>query len=49
MQSFALDVADEGDTPSTSPMEGSEPHLPACEAQCKVQVSVPMEGQPKEE
>ena len=37
-------MAYEGDTPSTSSREGSEPHPPAREAQCKVQVSVPMEG-----
>ncbi|XP_043745750.1 uncharacterized protein LOC122685227 [Cervus elaphus] len=43
-RSFPPDVADEGDTPSTSLREGSEPHPPACEAQCRVQVSVPMEG-----
>ena len=49
MQSFPPDVAYEGDTLSTSSREGSEPHPPAREAQCKVQVSVPMEGQPKEE
>ncbi|CAI9164043.1 unnamed protein product [Rangifer tarandus platyrhynchus] len=44
LQSFAPDVADEGDTPSTSPVEGSEPHPPAREAQCRVQVSMPTEG-----
>ncbi|XP_043294981.1 uncharacterized protein LOC122422604 isoform X1 [Cervus canadensis] len=43
-KSFPPDVADEGDTPSTSSREGSEPHPPAREAQCRVQVSVPMEG-----
>ncbi|XP_043294996.1 uncharacterized protein LOC122422607 isoform X2 [Cervus canadensis] len=43
-RSFPPDVADEGDSPSTSPREGSEPHPPAREAQCRVQVSVPMEG-----
>ncbi|XP_043745755.1 apidaecins type 73-like [Cervus elaphus] len=36
-QSFPPDVADEGDTPSTSSREGSEPHPPAREAQCRVQ------------
>ncbi|XP_043294983.1 uncharacterized protein LOC122422604 isoform X3 [Cervus canadensis] len=36
-KSFPPDVADEGDTPSTSSREGSEPHPPAREAQCRVQ------------
>ncbi|XP_043294997.1 uncharacterized protein LOC122422607 isoform X3 [Cervus canadensis] len=36
-RSFPPDVADEGDSPSTSPREGSEPHPPAREAQCRVQ------------
>ena len=40
-----MDVADEGDTPLTSPREGSDHHHPpAREAQCRLQVSVPMEG-----
>ncbi|CAI9157899.1 unnamed protein product [Rangifer tarandus platyrhynchus] len=44
-RSFPLDVAYEGDTPSTSLKEGSEPPPSAAhEAQCRVQVSVPMEG-----
>ncbi|CAN0155229.1 unnamed protein product [Rangifer tarandus platyrhynchus] len=43
-KSFPPDVASEGDTPSTSSRERAEPHPPAREAQCRVQVSVPMEG-----
>ncbi|XDA79301.1 hypothetical protein R6Z07M_009290 [Ovis aries] len=43
-QSFPLDVADEGDTLSTSPREGSDQPTPALEAQCRVQVSMPTEG-----
>ena len=40
-----MDVADEGGTPFTSPREGSDHHHPpAREAQCRLQVSVPMEG-----
>ncbi|XP_043295254.1 uncharacterized protein LOC122422697 [Cervus canadensis] len=41
-KSFPPDVADEGDTPSTSPREGSEPHPPAREAQCRVQPRAPL-------
>ena len=43
-QSFTLDVADEGDTLFTSSREGSDLHPPPCEAQCRLQVSMPMEG-----
>ena len=40
-----MDVADEGGTPLTSPREGSDHHhAPAREAQCRLQVSVPMEA-----
>ncbi|XP_043745753.1 skin secretory protein xP2-like [Cervus elaphus] len=41
-KSFPPDVADEGDTPSTSSREGSEPHPPAREAQCRVQPRAPL-------
>ena len=44
MQNFPLDVADEGDTPSTSPRQGLDHHPPAHEPQCRLQVSVPTEG-----
>ena len=44
MQNFPLDVADEGDTPSTSLTEGLDHHPPAREPQCRLQVSVPTEG-----
>ena len=37
-------MAYERETPSTSLREGSEPQPPAREAQCRVQVSAPMEG-----
>ena len=37
-------MADEGDTLSTSPREGSDHPTPALEAQCRVQVSMPTEG-----
>ncbi|XP_069411040.1 ubinuclein-2-like [Ovis canadensis] len=39
-----MDVADEGDTPSTSPREGLDHHPRALETQCRLQVSMPMEG-----
>ena len=40
-----MDVADEGDTPLTSPREGSDHHHPpAREAQGRLQVSVSMEA-----
>ena len=39
-----MDVADEGDTPSTSLREGLDHHPRALEAQCRLQVSMPMEG-----
>ncbi|XP_025122741.3 tyrosine-protein phosphatase non-receptor type 23-like isoform X1 [Bubalus bubalis] len=43
-KNFPLDVADEGDTPSTSPRQGLDHHPPAHEPQCRLQVSVPTEG-----
>ena len=43
-QSFPLDVADEGGTQFTSPREESDHHTPTHEAQCRLQVSMPMEG-----
>ncbi|XP_061251588.1 uncharacterized protein LOC133234712 [Bos javanicus] len=43
-QSFPLDVANEGDTPCTSLREGLDHHPSAREAQCRLQVSMPMEG-----
>ncbi|XP_070651839.1 fibrous sheath CABYR-binding protein-like isoform X1 [Bos indicus] len=43
-KSFPLDLADEGDTPSTSLREGLDHHPPAREAQCRLQVSMPTEG-----
>ena len=40
-----MDVADAGVTPFTSPREGSDHHRPpAHEAQCRLQVSVPVEA-----
>ena len=39
-----MDVADEGDTPSTSLREGLDHHPRALETQCRLQVSIPMEG-----
>ena len=36
-------MTEEGDTPFTSSREGSEPHPAAREAQCRVQMRVPME------
>ncbi|XDA84084.1 hypothetical protein R6Z07M_013893 [Ovis aries] len=39
-----MDVADEGDTPSTSLREGLDHHPRALETQCRLQVSMPMEG-----
>ena len=44
LQSFPLDLANEQDTPYTSPREGSDHHPSTREAQCRLQVSVPMEG-----
>ena len=43
-QSFPLDVANEGNTSFTSLREGSDHHPSTHEAQCRLQVSVPMEG-----
>ncbi|XDC78155.1 hypothetical protein R6Z07F_009328 [Ovis aries] len=37
LQSFPLDLANEQDTPYTSPREGSDHHPPTCEAQCRLQ------------
>ena len=43
-QSFPVDVANERGNPFTSPREASDHHPPAHEAQCRLQVSVPMGG-----
>ena len=43
-QSFPVDVANEGGTLFTSSREASDHHTPASEAQCRLQVSMPMEG-----
>ena len=37
-------MANEGDTPFTSLREALDHHSPASEAQCRLQVSMPMEG-----
>ena len=43
-QSFPVDVANERGNPFTSPREASDHHPPAHEAQCRLQVSLPIEG-----
>ena len=37
-------MANEGGTPFTPPREALDHHSPASEAQCRLQVSMPMEG-----
>ena len=43
-QSFPVNMAEEGATPFTSPREALDHHPTALEAQCRLQVSMPMEG-----
>ena len=42
-QSFPVNMAEEGATPFTSPREALDHHPTAHEAQCRLQVSMPME------